>query len=1199
MADPKRRIPFNYTSADDDQIIRHLFGSELKASLQGLEDKIDTGRSSRHLYRLMGDLFIIQRNPFLFQELVEHPRVRQRLYSEFENDLNAIEVHNGSGESILQVLDPCRKALKDLKLKIQTSRNDQHRILKHLAPVVGKDNIYFDPFNLTAHATDATDWRQQIPVAVLRPEKVSHVTRLIKKVESLGFHIIPRGAGTGLTGGATPLSSTCIMVNTEKLNRISPIEIEADENGESFASIGLEAGVITQDAMEYAKARGYVFATDPTSSWACTIGGNLAENAGGKTAVLYGTAIDNVLAYDIAMPDGISYTVKRRHHPKRKTLPDDVAVFDIFHENGSKIKTIEIEGTQLRKKGLGKDVTNKTLNGLFGIQKEGCDGIITAARFILYPEFSFKKTACIEFFGNDMSQAGQVIADICASFSKGLPNLMALEHFDEEYIKAIKYKTKTSIGTRLIAVLLVDMVANQKEDLAQGVNRLEDILDSYDKTGFSVAVDEKEAQRFWQDRKRLGAIAAHTNSFKLNEDIVLPINALAEFARYVDQYNIEEKKYNQTQAIFNIIEYLDTAIPLSDPELLKKRVGQAKDLAYQTRKKLEIASRDAIEAGIHSKNFYSQVMESLRGYTLVSENVKKVFEETTARQIVIATHMHAGDGNVHVNIPVLSNDREMMKRANITADKIMEKASELGGVVSGEHGIGITKFKHLDPVRISEFNEYRKQVDPKGIMNPNKLSEADIIEKVFTPSFVLLGLESRILKHGALFDLGQKITQCVRCGRCKPQCPVFLPEKNMFFHPRNKNLSIAALIEALLYISQRTQSTGFHVLKNIEQIADHCTICHKCFIKCPVNIDSGLISIKERDILQDMGFKRSAVSTRLTLKYLSSKNRVFNPLMRTALLDIGARMQRASVKAVSAFKNFRKSDQAKGVLSLFQSPVSIPHSTTLRAILPGTDNNQTVVLNPQKKVNGTVFYFPGCGSERVFSKISMASILLLLEAGIRVLLPPPFMCCAYPLLVNGKKQNYEKTALENIIILSQIRDMFQEISFDACIVSCGTCMESLNHIEAGAIFDAPVKDICEFVLKKEPDIQLSENYLYHAPCHDSLNDSALNVLKPHSINATVKSISSCCSEAGTMALSRPDITHNMLARKNAAIKKEASRDKIKMLTNCPSCIQGLGRHADLNITPVHLAQELARIKAGDDWEKKLKTLLSDVEIINF
>ncbi|WDP88329.1 MAG: DUF3683 domain-containing protein [Desulfobacter sp.] len=1196
MIDPKRKIPYNYTSADDDQIIDHLFGAKILSTIRSLETLKGTGRSSRLLHRFMGDLFIIQRNAFLFQELVEHPLLRRKLFAEFENDLGIIESHARHPE-VAEVLETCQGALDKLRRQIRSLESDQAKIKRHMAPVLGKNNVYFDAFNITAHATDATDWRRFTPLAVLRPDHESQVPGLVKRIKKLGYSIIPRGAGTGLTGGATPLTPDCVMINTEKLNTIFPVEQRKTPNGRPYWAMAMESGVITQDAKDAAKAQGLIFATDPTSAWACTIGGNLAENAGGKTAVLYGTAIDNVLSYKITLPDGESYLVERVGHPLRKILPGDSLEFTVKDQTGRPIDTIRLSSEDVRKKGLGKDVTNKTLNGLPGIQKEGCDGIITWAEFILYPEFDHKKTCCIEFFGNDMTEAGRVITEICGRFNNGDPSLIALEHFDEEYIKAIKYKTKQSVGDRLKAVLLIDMVSNDADSLEKGMKTLENILEPFDKTGFTVAENEAEAKRFWEDRKRLGAIAAHTNAFKLNEDIVLPIDSLADFVRFVDETNLEEKKYNQTRIIQDIVAYLDKAIPQSDPQWLKKKIGPIKDLAYDIRKKLDMASREALERAIHSRNFYSEVQERLRGYSLVLDNVDKIFQTTAGRLIVIATHMHAGDGNVHVNIPVLSNDREMMNRANMTADKVMEKAVALNGVVSGEHGIGVTKFKYLDPAQVDEFNRYRKKVDPKGIMNPGKLDEKDVLSRVFTPSFNLLELEARILKHGSLSDLAANIANCVRCGKCKPQCPVFFPGKNMFFHPRNKNLAVGALIEALLYIAQRTQSSGFKVLKSLEQIADHCTICHRCFIKCPVNIDSGVISIRERDILKNMKFKHTPLSTRLTLKYLGSKDAMLNKAMRAGLLTAGGMAQRTGVKLAKPLSQITPLKESR-TFQLLRTPVSKTGFTTLRAYLPRTGRNQAVMLEPDGDILSTVFYFPGCGSERMFSRISMASIYLLLSQGHRVVLPPPYLCCGYPLKVNARKKEFDKVFLENIIIMTQIRDMFNDLKFAACIVSCGTCMETITDLGTHDVFDADILDISDYILAGNPEfIAPLEPSLYHAPCHDSLKDRAPDLLTGAGMDIT--SVPHCCSEAGTLSLSRPDISHAMFLRKQEAIANAQGPQgrRRKILTNCPSCIQGLGRQK--NVTPVHLAEELACLIGGKNWHKRFKKLVSGSEVVTF
>ena len=1196
MRAPFRKIPFNYTSAGDDQIIAHLFGNGILSTIRTLETLKGTGRSSRLLHRFMGDLFIIRRNAFLFQELVEHPMLRRRLFTEFENDLFNISGH-AEHDEVRIVLDACKASLGQLKDQIGAVAKEQARVTRLLSPVVGKANICFDPFNITSHATDATDWRRYVPAAVLRPDREDQIPRLVKKLKQLGLHIIPRGGGTGLTGGATPLAPDCVMINTEKLNTIFPIEHRKTPDGREYAVMPMEAGVITQDAKDAAAAQGYIFATDPTSAWACTIGGNLAENAGGKTAVLFGTAIDNVLAFRITMPDGHLITVARQDHPLRKILYKDALSFVVTDETGQVLDPIELTGADIRKKSLGKDVTNKVLGGLPGVQKEGCDGIITWAEFILYPEFAHKATCCIEFFGNDMTEAGKVITRICNRFDNSDPALMALEHFDEEYTKAIKYKTKRNVGDRLKAVLLIDMVSNDEAILDQGMRGLETLLESYDKTGLSIARDRNEAARYWEDRKRLGAIAAHTNAFKLNEDIVLPIDSLADFVRFVDETNLEEKKYTQNRMILNILTYLETAIPLSDPQWLGKKVGRIKDIAYGIRQKLGIASRDALEAFIHTKNFHGQIQDHLRGYSLVLSNVERIYHDSLSRLIVIATHMHAGDGNVHVNIPVLSNDREMLARAHMTADKVMAKAVALEGVVSGEHGIGVTKFKYLDQDQVDRFDTYRKQVDPNGLMNPGKLSEPDILNKVFTPSFNLLKLEAQILKHGSLSDLAANISHCVRCGKCKPQCPVFYPARNMFFHPRNKNLALGALIEGLLYITQRTQSTKFKVLKNLEQIADHCTICHKCFDKCPVNIDSGVISIKEREILKKRDFKHTPVATRLTLDYLGTRNPVLNPIIRTGLLTAGSTVQRTAVKLAKLISFVPALKETKP-LQLLHAPVSQPGLTTLRTHLPRADRNQAILLNPAGKIVSTVFYFPGCGSERMFSDISKATLFLLLSRGHQVVLPPPYLCCGYPLKVNARTAAAKKVFLENTIIMTQIRDMFHDLDFAGCIVSCGTCMESLSDLGITELFDADLFDISEYLFKNGLIIAKPHACLYHAPCHDSLKGRAVAGLAKAGIDA--RAVPYCCSEAGTMALSRPDISYSMFLRKQNAVEQARQgldTAKPRMLTNCPSCVQGLGRQNQ--VTAVHMAVELARLTGGADWMKQFRALMKNMEIVTF
>jgi Fe-S oxidoreductase len=126
------------------------------------------------------------------------------------------------------------------------------------------------------------------------------------------------------------------------------------------------------------------------------------------------------------------------------------------------------------------------------------------------------------------------------------------------------------------------------------------------------------------------------------------------------------------------------------------------------------------------------------------------------------------------------------------------------------------------------------------------------------------------------------------------------------------------------------------------------------------------------------------------------------------------------------------------------------------------------------------------------------------------------------------------------------------------------------------------------------------DYLYHKPCHDSFDGTAKGFFKK-TADIKLTPVDHCCSEAGTLAMSRPDIAFNMLDKKTQAVKealKGRENDGV-MLTNCPSCLQGLGRNAALGVKPRHLAAEMALRAGGKDWEKDLKVMLSNAEAINF
>ena len=798
-----------------------------------------------------------------------------------------------------------------------------------------------------------------------------------------------------------------------------------------------------------------------------------------------------------------------------------------------------------------------------------------------------------------MEEAGRVILAISKSFvNTGEEALMAFEHFDEEYVRAIQYKVKAPKSDSPKAVLLIDIVGHSATQLKKGKQKLSELLEPYPNTFAFFTESKQESERFWQDRKKLGAIAKRTNAFKLNEDIVLPLSALPEFSNFVDRCNIEEERENQQSFAWQVSTYLEEAEPLADPEWMEAKIPAAKDLLREFLEIISLCGKIHLQQETHTQKLLKDLMVLFRGYSKVCHEINTIYQETRSHLIVIATHMHAGDGNVHVNIPVFSNDREMMIRAMETADAVMEKAVELDGVVSGEHGIGFTKLKYIDPEQIARLNRYRKEIDPEGVMNPGKLSDMEVPNLVFTPSFNLLDLEARILHHGSLRDLALKISNCIRCGKCKPDCCVFYPQQNLFFHPRNKNLAIASLIEASLYEAQKFRSTRFTFLRNLQEIADHCTICHKCLKPCPVDIDTGEISIMEKELLETRKMKHTALATGLTLRYLESRSPVFNAAFRNLAIRFGGSIQRNVAKTLSWLPP--KTEGSFFRPGLLSSPIPPASSNTLWSTFPPCENNQALLAIPADKSQGTVFYFPGCGSERLFSSIGKASVYILLKSNISVILPPPFLCCGFPAKVNAKIEMESRITLRNIIILTQIRETFSHFTLDACVVSCGTCREALLDQKADDIFQTKIMDVSAFAIQKGLPVPEGQHFIYHQPCHDSLNGTAENLLMAHGGNR-LTTTPGCCAEAGTMSLSRPDIAAAMRSRKEKSILSlpKKSRSKTTILTNCPSCIQGLGRHSRFNINPRHIAEELALQIGGEKWEHELQELCRKAEVIHF
>ncbi len=1201
MRETPREIPYNYTSADDAQIVRFLLGSEACSTLEGLRERRVTGRSARLLLRVLGELFLVRRNPYIYDELLAGAGRRRRFAARVGHDLGQVEDRAAGDTEVLGLVRRSGELVDALLGELAAAPARRARVRAALGAHVGSANVRFDPFSLISHATDATDWRLRLPFAVVYPTAEEQVAPLLEAIGGLGLKAIARGAGTGLTGGAVPLAPDVVMVNTERLNRV----LEIGSGDGRFGFLDAEAGCVTETALHEAARKGWVFATDPTSSWACTLGGNIAENAGGKTAVLWGTAVDNLLSWRMALPDGRRIVVERLDHPGRKILPEDLLRFAVRSDDGTSA-IVELRGSELRKEGLWKDITNKALSGLPGLQKEGTDGVITGARFILHKPYEFKTTICLEFFGEDMEDASRAILEMTGDLAnRGEETLMALEHFDEEYVEAVEYRTKANRGGRPKAVLLVDLVAHDGAQLERGIARMKALLTPHKGTEAFYARDETEAEEFWAVRKKLGAIARHTNAFKLNEDVVLPLARLAEFAAFIDGFNLDEERHNQREIAGRFRNLL--AGDLESEPSFAARLEAAEPLFADFEAALASVAREELRLARPAAALRDALVERFAGRAEIGDSFREAFGAERARLIKVATHMHAGDGNVHCNIPVFSNDRTMMARAHAAADRVMREAVDLGGVVSGEHGMGVTKMRYLEPERVAALEAHRALYDRDGIMSPGALRDHDIMQKVFTPSFNLLGLEARILQHDQLAVLAGKIQSCVRCGKCKPDCCVNIPERAMYYNPRNKNLAIASVIEAILYDSQRSRSADFAQLGHLGEVADNCTVCHKCRKPCPVDIDTGEVSLLEREILKDRGLKHTSPATGASLAYLAAGNdRAFQAGFRFLVLGAGTRGQRLASRLAMALPLARRRRDTMP-LALLSSPLPKAKGRPFAQILPRHGERQALFVSPPRPAGRpdgeplrTVFYFPGCGSERLHGAIGRASLYLVLKAGAQVVLPPSGMCCGYPFGVNGMAAERKAIELRDAIAFGQIRGMFAHLEFDAVVLSCGTCKESLGAMDVSRVFDAPLRDVSAWALDAGLDVGegLGE-VMYHQPCHDSLDGKGPKVIA--AARGVAKSVPHCCGEAGTLALSRPDISVHLHDRKAEAIATaRVGKPGLKTLVaNCPSCIQGLGRHEGADLEVKHLAVALAEAVGGKDWERELADCLVEAEVVTF
>ncbi|MDI6840004.1 MAG: FAD-linked oxidase C-terminal domain-containing protein [bacterium] len=469
-------------------------------------------------------------------------------------------------------------------------------IIEELEKIVGKDNILVSEESIEPYSHDETPRIKVMPKVVVKPANREEISEIMRLANFEKIPVIPRGGGTGLSGGAVP-SSNGIVISFERMNKIKEIDTE------NLMAV-VEPGVITGELSKEVEKSGLLYPPDPASLDSCTIGGNIAECAGGARAVKYGTTKNYVVGLEAVLPQG---------------------------------EIIKLGGK------LVKNVTGYDLIGIL-IGSEGTLALVTEATLRLLPMPKVKVDLLIPY--NDIEYATNTATEIIRH--KIVPT--AIEFMEKEAIKAAEqFLCRGEVTSPLpfseaSAQLLIEIDGNRKEEVEKDYEEIGEIALKNGAIDVLVAEDKGRQDKLWEGRRCISD-ALKSEGKVISEDVVVPRNKI--------------------------------------PILLKNM----------------------------------KILENKYKFRIVSFG-------------------HVGDGNVHVNIlrdtPVilseannLDADREWEQRIPKLIHELFKVVISLGGMISGEHGIGLTKKPYLsmavDREQIEIMKQIKKVFDPNNILNPGKI----------------------------------------------------------------------------------------------------------------------------------------------------------------------------------------------------------------------------------------------------------------------------------------------------------------------------------------------------------------------------------------------------------------------------------------------------------------------------------------------
>jgi D-lactate dehydrogenase len=453
------------------------------------------------------------------------------------------------------------------------------RALAALRSLLGPERVLDDPVTLKIYASDETP-KQVTPDAVVFPRSHEDVVELVRIALADRIPLVARGAGSGNVGGALPVSGG-IVVSFECMTRV--LEFDPDNR-----LMVVEAGVVTDTIDALARSAGLFYPPDPGSSPYCRIGGNLAMNSAGPRAVKYGVTRDYVL--------GLRAVTGR----------------------GESLRT----GCRTTKGVTGYDLTRLLVGS------EGTLALVTEATLRLLPAPEAVATLRVCYDSNRSA---------CEAVRRVMRQAVlpcALEFMDRRAIDAIRPTGAADDLPPGTAALLMVEADGPADDLPRQIAALGEALEIPGMLQLRPGFSAQEIAALWTARKSLSHAVKRIAPLKINEDVVVPVSALADFVDFLDG------------------------------------LGQT-------------------------------------------------------WRLPIVSFGHAGNGNLHVNLMVHPEDADEMARARTCLDAIMRRVLELGGTLSGEHGIGTEKRRfvpqEIDAPTLGMMRAIKREFDPHGLLNPGKL----------------------------------------------------------------------------------------------------------------------------------------------------------------------------------------------------------------------------------------------------------------------------------------------------------------------------------------------------------------------------------------------------------------------------------------------------------------------------------------------